>query len=182
VVVRCGNCGPPSGKRDLDGRGIHVTRKRHEGPMALQKCTGGKPRRRQLPPKSGQVARSAWHLCCRNSQRPMLTRSVVAVLIVLIVLPFSAPGAVCGVSDLFGATNTTPHALGGQSSSSAHVDDGTALLAPPAASMASRLKLHPNSQRIDTPIASLPRREPWPDSASTSPPLLLPQSFGILRI
>jgi len=111
----------------------------------------------------------------------MLRRAVVTVLIVLIVLPFSAPGAVCGVTDLFGTTDATPHAAGVPYSSSTQVDDGTALLAPPAASIASRLKLHTNSQRIDTAIARLPRRDAPPDS-SASPPRLLPQSSGVLRI
>ena len=79
----------------------------------------------------------------------MFKRVVVGMLILLIVLPFSAPGAVCGVTNLFGVPDATPHAAGVPYASPAHVDDGTALLAPPSANIASRLKLTTGALRTD---------------------------------
>ena len=112
----------------------------------------------------------------------MFNRAVVAVLIVLIVLPFSAPGAVCGVTDLFGTANATPHATGVPHSSPAQVDDGTALLAPPAANIASRLKISTHAERIETSVCPLSSSGASSDASWTLRTPLLPQSPGVLRI
>jgi hypothetical protein len=71
----------------------------------------------------------------------MFRRLAALWLVVLIVLPFSAPFPTCDLTDFLGVTPAAHQVQGPVSSTRVQVDESSSLLAPPVACAAGRLKL-----------------------------------------